>query len=68
MKINIYTPNFSGYPQDRDTSSMDINVNNVLYVTEDKEHSFITYAEVKLVRGTYLVTKESADRIREAIA
>ena len=68
MKINIYTPDFSGHPQSRDTSSMDINVNNVLYVTEDKEHSFITYAEVKLVRGTYLVTKESADRIREAIA
>ena len=67
MKIEIYIPGFDGNPKDGTTKLMDINVNNVVTVSEDKEWGFKTFAEVKLIRGTYLITKKSADAIRDAI-
>ena len=67
MKIEVYIPGFDGSPKDGTTELMDINVNNVVTISEDKEWGFKTFAEVKLIRGTYLITKKSAEKIREML-
>lgn len=67
MRIKVYKPDFDSHPEDGSTESMDINVANVVNVTKDMYWKGMTYAEVKLIRGTYLITKESADAIRDAI-
>ena len=67
MKIKVYWPD-ANHPKDGSTTTMDINVDHVVMVSEDMTYNGLKYAEIQLIRGTYYVPKKYADEIREAIA
>ena len=68
MKITVFWPGDNNHPKDGSTTTMDINVDHVVTVSEDKTYNGYKYAEVELIRGTYYVVKRDADTIRDMIA